>query len=215
VLGRRAGGSPIRLSLFGGLDAGRTETIAAIAKLLTKLTQGLRMAQDYAVFGYPLVYPGGFAATSSSSCQFKDLAHRWKVDSMAPDAVFFRTEFQRTLPHGIITLRSHENSGFLFANVNSEVIGQEVVKPVLLNLRGLVRVQENPVKVFSTSQTNRRKQFLNGRLMPNPDTEPWPFEIELVVPAQLPFEVKLEALILATLDLLRGYRTFICHGGEL
>lgn len=215
VLGKRAGGTPIRLALFGGLDPGKTETIAAVAKLLMLLTLGPTLAEDYAVFGYPWIHPGGFAADGTSNKASGELATRWADDSEAPDALFFRGEFQRIAPNGIITLRSTENSNALRARANSSIISEEVVKPALHRLKSLVLVQENPVEVISRDESYRRSQFVNGRLIPYPDTQPWPLDIELEVPAHLSLEIKVQVLVLATLDILRTYRAFVCHGGDL
>lgn len=215
VLGKRAGGTPIRLSLFGGVDPGCTDTISAVVKVLTLLTLGPALAQDYAVFGYPWVAHSGFEEKRDLDETNTVLASRWKADPEAPDALFFRAEFQRISPNGIITLRSSKTADSLRANVNSRVIAEDVVKPALLRLKSLMPVHENPVAIFSMDAAARREQFMDGRLIPSPDTQPWPFEVELVVPVEFSPELKVQTLVLATLDVLRSYRAFVCLGGEL
>ncbi len=216
VLGKRAGGVPMRVSLFGGLDPGHTETISAVVKLLMLLTLGPSLSQDYAVFGYPLVHPGGFE-DNKTPCELSpgELALRWKLDAEAHDALFFRAEFQRISPHGIITLRSTEKTNSLRAHVNSSVIAQDVVAPALRRLRTLVPVEADPVMIIPRDEAGRQARFLAGHLSPYPETQPWPFEIEIEVPAQATSEEKIQVLVLAILDILRSYRTFLCHGGEL
>jgi hypothetical protein len=225
VLGKRAGGAPIRLSVFGGIDAERSETVHAAARLLMLLTLKTSLAQDYAVFGYPWVNPAGFTDSSGALSGVaknipanqveREMARRWQTDPYAPDALFLRAEFQRIAPHGIITLRSTGTSSSLCATVNSALIGKEVVAPALHRLKGLVPVHEEPVKVLPTDMEDRWNRFLEGHLIPHPDAPVWPFEIELDVPANVSFEVRTQVLILATLDILRSYREFVCHGGDL
>jgi hypothetical protein len=215
VLGKRAGGTPLRLSLFGGLDPGQPESVDAAVRLLTLLTLSPALAEDYAVFGYPCVNPSVFATGSLPVLSGKPLAERWKSSPESSDCLFFRAEFQRVAPNGIISLRSTGTSEGLRARVNSALIASEVVKPALLRLRNLVAVDDDPVAVFSEDAAFRRRRHVEGGLIPSPETQPWPFEIEIFAPGHASEEVRAQILVLAALDILRSYRVFSCIGGDL
>jgi hypothetical protein len=215
VLGKRAGGTPVRLSLFGGLDPGAHETVDAAARLLTLLALGPAHAEDYAVFGYPCVNPSGFAREASPAAAQSRIAERWSSSPGAADCLFFRAEFQRIAPNGIIRLHSTGEAEGLRAQVNSALIAGEVVKPALLRLRNLVTVEDNPVNVLAEDAKSRRQRYHAGGLIPSPETQPWPFEIDLFAPHGASEEVRVQVLVLAVLDILRSYRAFSCHGGDL
>jgi hypothetical protein len=215
VLGKRAGGTPVRLSLFGGLDSGHTDSVDAAARLLTLLTLSPALAEDYAVFGYPCVNPSGFDSESPPILSGSPLAERWSSNPESTDCLFFRAEFRRIAPNGIIILRSTGASEGLRAKVNSTLIADEVVRPALLRLRNLVAVDDNPVAVLTEDAASRQRRFGKGELIPSPETQPWPFEIEIFAPGHANDEVRVQVLVLAALDILRSYRVFSCHGGDL
>ncbi len=216
VLGTRAGGTPVRLCLLGGLDAGRAETVAAAAEVLKRLTLRPALAQDYAVFGYPCVYPDGFAVARSRDGVFGELESGRGTELEKSYGLFFSGEYHRIVPNGMIILRSGaEQSASFCARVNSKLIAKEVVEPVLRRLGSLVPVAENPVEVYSTADASQSRQPLDGRWFRPPAAKLWPFEIELNVPSLVPFETRVQVLVLATLDILRAYREFACHGGDL
>lgn len=215
VLGKRAGGTPVRLSLFGGMDPGKSESVDAAARLLTLLTLNPMLAQDYAVFGYPCVNPPGFGSEPPSVVSGEALAERWRSSPESPDCLFFRAEFQRIAPNGIITFRSTGESEGLRARVNSALIASEVVKPALLSLRNLTPVEDHPVAAFTEDAASRLRRHIEGGLTPHPETHPWPFEIEIFAPSPASNEVKVQVLVLAALDILRLYRVFSCQGGDL
>jgi hypothetical protein len=215
VLGKRAGGTPIRLSLFAGLEPGRIETVAAAVKLLTLLTISPVLAADYAVFGYPCVDPAGFATWDTGALAPLPRSERWEAFPDSADALLFRSELERVAPNGLLTLRSTGASEFVRASVNSRIIAREVVRPALLRMRHLCPVEDEPVLSVPADLANRQLRFGQGELLPRPDTKPWPFEIEIFAPGTLPVETRVQVLVLAALDILRTYRGFSCHGGEL
>lgn len=215
VLGKRVGGTPVRLSLFGGIDPGQPDTLDAAARLLTLLALSPALAEDYAVFGYPCVNPSGFASESTSATSGNPLAERWRSVPESHYSLFFCAEFRRIAPGGIIRLRSTGESAGLRARVNSALIASEVVKPALLRLRHLVAVDDNPVDVFTEDAAARSRRHGEGGLIPSPETQPWPFEIEIFAPGYATHEVRVQVLVLATLDILKSYRIFSCHGGDL
>ncbi|NBV87810.1 MAG: hypothetical protein EBS01_16415, partial [Verrucomicrobia bacterium] len=164
VLGTRAGGTPVRLCLFGGLDAGRSETVAAAVEVLKRLTLRPSLAQDYAVFGYPCVYPDGFEVEGSRDGVSGELESGRGTELEKSYGLFFSGEYHRIAPNGMIMLRSGaEQSVFFRARVNSKLIAREVVEPVLRRLGSLVSVEEEPVAVYSTAEATGCRQPLDGR----------------------------------------------------
>jgi hypothetical protein len=99
--------------------------------------------------------------------------------------------------------------------VNSALIADEVVKPALLRVRNLVAVDDNPVAVLTEDVASRGRRYGGGGLVPSPETQSWPFEIEIFAPGHANEEVRVQVLVLAALDILRSYRVFYCHGGDL
>ena len=212
LLGNRTGGVPLRVALFAGLDAGRLETVAAASRLLLQLAISPPLAEDYALFGYPIVNPAGFGPRKTSIAA---LQNRWAAKAESPDASYFRAEFRRTSHHGLITFRSTGLNAAFSATVRSKLIGEEVVAPALRAMESLVPVASNPVEILPLNVAARRADYATGRLMPNPETRPWPFEIELHAPANASADSRAQVLALATQEILRRYRRFIAQGGDL
>jgi hypothetical protein len=44
---------PIRIGLYGGLDAEQLDTVIAVSRLLLQLELSPQLAQDFAIFAYP------------------------------------------------------------------------------------------------------------------------------------------------------------------
>lgn len=209
-LGERGGGVPIRVGIFAGLDAGRLETVAAVARLLLQFELSPAAAREYAIFAYPLVNAPGFGPDRVSHAQ---LANRWAKNPREADAAFYRSELDRLGFNGIIQLRSSSVNSVFTATTRSELLAREVVAPALKSLDGLVPVEKDPVRVLPSNLSARAADRAAGRL--SPGWEPWPFEVELFAPAAARPELRATALFLATLQILRRYRRFIAHGGEL
>ena len=212
LLGERGGGVPIRVGIFAGLDAGRVETVAAAARLLLQCELSPALARDYAIFGYPIVNVRGFGTEPETQPSFQQ---RWRRSPGDDDARFFRGELQKLAHNGIIQLRSSLVNTTFTATTRSALLAKEVVAPALNALRHLVPVGDDPVRVLSPSAEARRADFAAGRLLPEPSQKPWPFEIELYAPGSAEPGARATALFLATLHILRNYRRFISHGGEL
>ncbi|MEI6714725.1 MAG: hypothetical protein WCO60_13295 [Verrucomicrobiota bacterium] len=212
LLGNRKGGVPLRVGLFAGLDAGRLETVAAVSRLLLQFSLTPALAEDYALFSYPIVNPAGFSPARTSA---EELQERWGKNPGDADAHWFRSEFHRIAHHGIITFRSNgQNQGFA-ASVRSKIIAEEVVAPAIDAMKSLVPIDKDPIRILPTNLNSRRGEFSRGRLIPVPETKPWPFEIELFAPEIASADGRSQVLMLATLQILRGYRRFIAQGGDL
>lgn len=212
LLGNRAGSVPLRVGIFAGLDAGRLETVAAVTHLLLQLSITPSLVEDYALFAYPIVNPGGFAPEATSSAK---LQARWGLNPEEEDARWFRDEFRRIAHHGFITFRSTgQNAGFAAA-VRSRIIAEEVVAPALDAMKSLVPIDPDPVRILPSDLAARRREFAAGRLIPEPETRPWPFEIELFAPEIASPDGRSRVLMLATREILRRYRRFVVEGGDL
>ncbi len=212
LLGERGGGVPIRVGIFAGMDAGRLETVAATVRLLLQMELSPALARDYAIFAYPLVNAPGFGPEAESHAVQQ---RRWARNGREQDAQYFRGELGRLAHQGLIQFRSSGVNTTFTATTRSELLAREVVAPALRQLAGLVPVGPEPVRVLSASVEAQRADYGAGRLVPVPGEQPWPFEIELYAPAAAPTELRACALFLATVEILRGYRRFIAHGGEL
>jgi hypothetical protein len=209
-LGQRGGGVPIRVGIFAGFDAGRLETVAAIARLLLQFELSPAAAREYAIFAYPIVNAPGFGPDQVSHAR---LQGRWAKNPREADAAFFRSELERLGHHGLIQLRSSAVNPAFTATTRSALLAREVVAPALKSLEALVPVDAEPVRVLPSTLAARATDRAAGRLVPS--WEPWPFEIELFAPAAANPALRASALFLATLQILRRYRRFIAHGGEL
>jgi hypothetical protein len=212
LLGARGGGVPIRVGIFAGFDAGGLDTVAATVRLLLQGELSPALIRDYALFAYPVVNAPGFGPDRAPHAA---LQHRWARNSGDEDARYFRSELGRIGHHVIIQLRSSGVNTAFTATTRSELLAREVVGPALRSLAPLVPVGGEPVRVLSPSVEARRADFAAGRLLPDPVRRPWPFEIELYAPGGQPSAVRACALFLAVVQILRRYRRFIAHGGEL
>jgi len=208
LLGERGGGVPIKVGIFAGLDAGREETVAAVARLLMQLD----FARDFAVIAYPIVDgPGIFAPATSRAT----VRQRWAARPDDEDAHYFRAEFANLGLHGMIQLRSTGKGKTFTAVTRSALLAEEVVKPALRSLAPFVPVADEPVRVQPLSLKARQSKITAGALLPNPALRPWPFEVELFAPAGLAPETAARAFFLATVQILRRYRVFVSHKSEL
>jgi hypothetical protein len=212
LLGERGGGVPIKVGIFAGLDAGREETVAAVARLLMQFDLTPALARDYAVIAYPIVDgPGIFASAAAPATVRK----RWAARPDDDDAHYFRAEFATLGLHGMIQFRSAGAGETLTAITRSALLADEVVRPALRALAPFVPVGDDPVRVQPLSPKARRAKIAAGGLLPDPALQPWPFEVELFAPGGVAPETAARALFLATVQILRRYRVFISHKNDL
>lgn len=212
LLGERGGSVPIKVGIFAGLDRGRQETVAAVARLLMQFDFTPALARDFAVIAYPIVdAPGIF----SPGARQRSVRARWAADPAAEDAHYFRAELANLRLQGMIQLRSSGEEKTLTAITRSALLAKEVVKPALRSLAAFVPVDDEPVHVRPLSVKARQAEITAGALLPDPSFRPWPFEVELFAPAGVATETAARALFLATVQILRRYRVFVSHKSEL
>ncbi len=210
LLGARGGGVPIRIGLYGGLDAEQLDTVIAVSRLLLQLELSPKLAQDFAIFAYPVVNAAGFGWEGEPLSSFRQrFAH-----GRDADVQFFQNELATWKPDGLIFLRSSGANAALSATVRSTLLAEEVVTPALEALSPSIPVAPTSVKVLPDSSAARTSDFQSGRLLPHPVTSPWPFEIELFAP-DASAEIRVRALFLAVVEILRRYRSFVAHAGSL
>jgi hypothetical protein len=212
LLGERGGGVPIRLGLYAGLDADRLDTVIAASRLLLQLELSPILAQDYAVFASPVVNLAGFGWEKAPLVQFQKRYARGAADG---DVRYFQTDFAKWKHDGLIFLRSTGMNTAFSATVRSQVMADEVVGPALETIASFVPLARRPVRVLPESAVARFADFNAGRLLPPPDRRPWPFEIELHAPSSVDCELRVRSLFIAVIEILRRYRQFIAHAGEL
>ena len=211
LLGARGGGVPIRIGLFAGFDAEQLETTVALSRLLLQLELCPELAQDYAIFAYPIVNLEGFSWSASPLAEFR---RRLAQDSNDGDVRFFRNELETWNFDGIISLRSNGLNREMAATVHSEVLAREVLEPALdAATAGRSRLG-NPVKVLPDTLTSRFSDYGAGHLLPHPAKTSWPFEIELFAP-HCDIDLRVRSLFLAVVEILRRYRRFVAHAPSL
>jgi hypothetical protein len=212
LLGARGGGKPIRISLFGGLDAGRTESVAAIARLLLQWELQPALARDYALFAYPLVNLLGFESGQAPLRQFEA---RYGAGKSAPDVQFFKEQLRKWFFDGMITLRIDPRAKGFHATVRSAVLAREVIAPTLDTVGKVVPIADEPVRIRPADRHARLSDYAQGRLAPPADIRPYPFEVELFAPGGAGAEERIASLFVAVHEVLRHYRALISHAQNI
>src|ERR1700738_1634402 len=106
-IGPRGGSVPIRLALLGGIQSEDLLSTNAIGKLLVELDLAPLLAQDFALFSYPVANPH-----RTSHCSPDFTSDFW---SGVPDPVirYFEQELTENELDGIIAVKGNEPiSGF-------------------------------------------------------------------------------------------------------
>lgn len=213
VLGQRGGGRPIRVGFFAGFDADHIESVAALSRLLLQFELNPSLARDYAIFGYPVVNLHGFG---SNPLPLRTFEARYATDSADGDVQFFKNELKRWAFDGLISFRTDANANGFYATVRSELLAREIVQPALESASKVVPLLESsPVKIRRSDRHARLADYVQGRLAPPSDVRPYPFEIELFAPGNVPVEDRIRGLFVAVHELLRNYRGVISHAPNL
>jgi hypothetical protein len=212
LLGQRGGERPIRIAIFGGLDAGSLESVAAEARLLTEIEAQPGLARDFALFAYPIVNVLGFTSEATPLHAFEA---RFGSERLYADVEFFKAELRNWVFDGLISLRTDAEATGFYASVRSDVIAKEVVGPALASLAAKYPVREHPVRLRRSDRYARLSDYTQGRLAPLADVRPYPFEIELFAPGKADPEVKITGFVAAVHQLLRHYRECMAHAPNL
>jgi hypothetical protein len=202
-IGPRGGRVPIRLALLGGIESGDLLGTHAIIKLLVELDLAPLLAQDFALFGYPIANP-------RRACgHFPDFTDDfWKGE---PDPVirYFEQELTANELDGIIAVKANEPIAGFQMQVSSRVIASEVLWPVLELVQRLVPLANDPIQIFPQLPNTPHSLFSLGH------TRPGPFSLMIRTPRHVPVENQISAIVFSVEQILHHYRVLVSHAGSL
>jgi len=213
LLGQRAGGKPLRIALFGGIDDhGSLDGIAAITRLLLQADLNPALARDYALFAYPLV---NLFEYRRAERPLESFDRRYAGQRADGDVRFFHAEQRKWRFDAILTLRTDPRAETFHATARSEVLAKEVLRPALLPVAKVTPLNSRPLRVRPGDMRARLADYAEGRLTPPPELRPYPFEVELFAPGAVPRELRIRSLFIAVHEILRNYRRFLAHAADI
>jgi hypothetical protein len=197
LIGPRTGRVPIRLALLGGTRVSDFLSTISIVKLLVELDLAPLIAQDFALFGYPLANPG---RTSQIEPEFD--TSFWK-DSSDPVVHFFEQELTADKLDGMIAVRANEPLAGFQIQVSSRVIATEVLWRALELPQKLLPLASEPVQVVPHPE-NGKHSFVNlGHLCPRP------FSLVIQTPKSAQAESQISAIAFSIKQILLFYRSLV------
>ena len=197
LIGPRTGRVPIRLALLGGTRASDLLSTISIVKILVELDLAPLIAQDFALFGYPLADPG---RTSQTGPDFD--TSFWK-DSSDPAIHFFEQELAADKLDGMIAVRANEPIAGFQIRVSSRVIATEVLWHLLELPQKLLPLANEPIQVVPHTE-NAKHSFANlGHLCPRP------FSLIIQTPKSAPSENQISAIAFSVKQFLLHYRSLV------
>jgi hypothetical protein len=202
-IGPRGGKIPIRLALLAGIESEDWLSTNAIVKLLVELDLAPLLAQDFALFSYPLANPHRAAGRRPDfTTDF------WKG---ASDSVirYFEQEFAENQLDGIIAVKANEPIAGFQIQVSSRMIATEVLWPTLELAQRLVPLASEPIQIFPRLQSNRHSLFSLGH------TRPGPFSLMIRTPKHMPLENQISAIVFSVKQILHCYRVLVSHADSL
>lgn len=202
-IGPRGGSVPIRLALLGGIQPEEPVSSSAIVKLLVELELAPLLAQDFALFSYPVANP--FRVSGRPP----DFSTDFWTD--APDSTirYFEQELAGNQLDGIIAANGNQAISGFQIQVSSRVIATEVLWPALEIVQRLVPLAREPIQAFSQLQNSRHSLFSLGQLRPRP------FSMIICTPKHMPFENQISAIAFSIKQILYRYRTLVNHADKL
>lgn len=203
LIGPRGGGVPIRLALAGGLRPDETLSSKAIAKLLVELELAPLLAQDFALFGYPVANPvRGDGREPDFELDF------WQgVDDPVVD--FFERELAGNELDGVIGLYGNDSTPGFQIQVSSRVIATEVLWPAVEFAERLVPLAAEPIRYFPRLSRPKTAFHDLRHLCPRP------FSLTIHTPRRVPFENQVSAIAFSIKQILYRYRSLIGHAESL
>ncbi|MBV9392186.1 MAG: hypothetical protein JOY96_09870 [Verrucomicrobia bacterium] len=194
-IGPRGGGVPIRLALLGCIQPEDQVSTNAIAKLLVELDLAPLLAQDFALFSYPVANPVRI------SRRFRDTSSDFWTDAPEATIRYFEQELAGNKLDGIIFARGNEAISGFQIQVSNRVIATEVLWPALEVVHRFVPLSREPIQVSPQLQNTRHSLFSLGQLRPGP------FSMIIRTPGHMPVDNQISAIAFSIIQVLRRYRT--------
>jgi hypothetical protein len=203
LIGPRTGRVPIRLALLGGTRSSDVLSIISIVKLLVELDLAPLIAQDFALFGYPLANP---SRTSQPEPDFDKSF--WK-DSSDPIVRFFERELTVDELDGVIAVQANEPIAGFQIQVSSRVIATEVLWRALELPQKLVPLADEPIQPFPQTDSTKHSFANLGHLRPRP------FSLIIRSPKNTPSEKQISAIAFSIEQILLHYRSLVRHADRM
>jgi hypothetical protein len=202
-IGPRGGAVPIRLALLAGIESEDLVSTNAIVKLLVELNLAPLLAQDFALFGYPVANPQRVSRRAPDfTIDF------WKCKS-DPVIRYFEQELTENQLDGIIAVKANEPIAGFQIQVSSRLIAAEVLWPALELVERLVPLASDPIQIFPRLQNNCHSLFSLGHARPGR------FTLMICTPKHIPFENQISAIVFSVKQILHYYRVLVGHAGSL
>jgi hypothetical protein len=202
-IGPRGGSVPIRLALLGGIQSEDLLSTSAIVKLLIELDLAPLLAQDFALFAYPLANP------HRNSHRSPDFGSDFWRGASDPVVRYFEKELTENQLDGIIAVKGNEPISGFQIQVSSRVIATEVLWPALELAQRLVPLASEPIQIFPRLESNRSSLFSLGQ------SRPGPFSLVIRTPRHMPFENQISAIAFSVKQILHHYRALVSHADSI
>jgi hypothetical protein len=202
-IGPRGGSVPIRLALLGGILEEDLLSTSAIVKLLVELDLAPLLAQDFALFAYPLANP------PRASNRSPDFASDFWRGASDPIVQYFERELTENELDGVIAVKGNEPISGFQIQVSSRVIATEVLWPALELAQRLVPLASEPIQIFPRLESNRCSVFSLGHARPGP------FNLMIRTPRHMPFDNQVSAIAFSVKQILYHYRALVSHADSI
>jgi hypothetical protein len=202
-IGPRGGSVPIRLALLGGIQPEDLISTSAIVKLLVELELAPLLAQDVALFSYPVANP------VRVSRRPPDFSTDFWTDAPDPTIRHFEQDLAGNRLDGIIAAKGNQAISGFQIQVSRRVIATEVLWPALEIVQRLVPLAPEPIQAFPQLQNSRHALFSPGQLPPAP------FSMIICTPKHMPSENQISAIAFSVKQILYRYRTLVNHADKL
>jgi hypothetical protein len=197
LIGPRIGRVPIRLGLFGGVRTHDFLSTISIAKLLVELDLAPIIAQDFALFAYPLANPSrALGDEPNFDTSF------WKV---SPDPVirFFEQELTMGEFDGVIAVRGDEPVTGFQIQISNGIIGKEVLWRALELPQKVVPLADEPIQILRQTEDIKHSFTNLGHLCPSR------FSLVIRIPKNAPAGNQISAIAFAIKQILLHYRSLV------
>jgi hypothetical protein len=194
-IGPRGGSVPIRLALLGGMRPEDLVSTGAIVKLLVELDLAPLLAEDFALFSYPVANPVRVSSRSP------DFSTDFWTDAPDPTKRYFERELAENRPDGIIIPMGNEAISGFQIQVSSRLIATEVLWPALEIVQRLLPLASEPIQTFSRAQNSQLRSV--------------PFSLIIRTPRHTPFENQISAIAFSVKQILHHYRALVSRVDKL